>query len=68
MSHVCCSCCLAHDLNRFGVDPGVDWVGQVLHERLLADRDTRWLREHGAAPRARLTFRQARLQDQARTR
>jgi hypothetical protein len=33
------------------VDPGVDWVGQVLHERWLADRDTRTLREHGPAPR-----------------
>lgn len=68
MSHLCCSCCLAHDLSRFSDDRGPDWVGQVLHERLLADRDTRWLREHGAAPRARLTFRQARPQDQARTR
>jgi hypothetical protein len=68
MSHVCCFCCLAHERKRFPVDPGVDWVGRVLHERLLADRDTRWLREHGAGARPRLTFRQARVQDQARTR
>ena len=34
------------------VDPGVDWVGHAVHERMLADRDTRRLRELGA-PRQR---------------
>ena len=68
MSHLCPYCGNASACEGADFDPGVDWVRRVLHERLLADRDTRWLREHGAAPRARLTFRQARLQDQARTR
>ena len=30
------------------VDWGWDWVGHAVHERMLADRDTRQLREHGA--------------------
>lgn len=68
MSHLCPYCAKVNVFQGRDFDPGVDWVGRVLHERLLADRDTRWLREHGAGPRPRLTFRQARLQDQARTR
>ena len=51
------------------VDPGVDWVGQVLHERMLADLDAAAMREQAPAQRrATLNLRFARLRDQARTR
>jgi hypothetical protein len=35
------------------VDPGRDWVGQVVRERMLADLHTRILREAPGAVRAR---------------
>jgi len=31
--------------NGLSVDPGVDWVGHVVRERMLADLHTRILRE-----------------------
>jgi hypothetical protein len=34
--------------------PGVDWVGRVVRERLLADLHARMLREAPASPRARV--------------
>jgi hypothetical protein len=62
----CCPTCLD---NRFDWDPDVDWVGRVLHERWLADRDTRAMRELTPAERrARLNLKFAQARDQARTR
>ena len=40
---------LVRDERWLYVDPGWDWVGHAVHERMLADRDTRELREHGVA-------------------
>jgi hypothetical protein len=69
MSHLCPYCGNASACVGADFDPGVDWVGQVLHERWLADRDTRLMRELAPAERrARLNLRNARLGDQARTR
>ncbi len=62
-------CCDRCRVNRFDFDPDVDWVGRVVHERWLADRDTRLMRELAPAERrARLNLKNARLRDQARTR
>lgn len=59
----------AYELPRaLYVDSGVDWVGDVLRARLLADRDTRFLRQR-AYTRAQLrALNNTRLQRQARTR
>jgi|KBSMisStaDraftv2_1062788.scaffolds.fasta_scaffold1102198_2 hypothetical protein len=69
MSRFCCQCCDSVESKRFLEHPDVDWVGQVLHERMLADLDAAAMREQAPAQRrATLNLRFARLGDQARTR